>query len=120
MIEHGWNGDEHDVEGRFKERIGLALSLFARVQNLDFRIGGFKSIPTNYTKVPDFIIFRPPSPMPPNGPLLVAGEIKTPWVNEHELSPPVSDAQRGSEQGLRRYLGKQTLAISSWLGRRAY
>lgn len=81
MSEHNHCGDEHSVQARIYSRVGNSLSLVAQYQGLDVSFGDFKCVPTAYTKIPDFIFWRPSSSV-----TLVAGEVKAPWIRQHDLA----------------------------------
>ncbi|EPS25453.1 hypothetical protein PDE_00386 [Penicillium oxalicum 114-2] len=95
-------GEERGVQSRFTERISQALTHVAVAQQLDFRFGDAKCVLPTYAKSPDFMIWNPSS-----NTHLVVGELKTPWIREHQLGELVMTAMNGgSEWGLRRNLGQ--------------
>ncbi|KAL1965476.1 hypothetical protein VTN77DRAFT_5732 [Rasamsonia byssochlamydoides] len=71
-------GDEYSVQSRILQRVGHVLGGICKFRGIDVRFGDSKLSNTEMAGIPDICLFDS------NGEMLVAGEIKTPWV--HSLS----------------------------------
>lgn len=109
-------GDEHGVQGRFNQHISQVMTGIFYSQRVCIAMGDFKAGTTTYSKVPDIAVLDwPRSDHQPshNGhtsasdpgerlrTVLLVGELKTPWIEEHQIEKTIDD-----EHKLRKMLGK--------------
>lgn len=73
-------GDETGVQGRFQQNIGQTMSAVFGSQGYDIAFADFKSSGHSYQRTPDIII------MDAQGNIKAVGELKAPWVPEHQLN----------------------------------
>lgn len=73
-------GDEHGLQGRFQQSFGTMLGHIFKFQGIDIIFADFKSLGSPYSGIPDAIMKDKD-----NG-LKVVGELKSPWIKEHQLS----------------------------------
>lgn len=93
-------GDEHGMQGRFDQHVGQVMSGILESGGMDLVFGDFKCSSGDYEKVPDVALFDSA------GLLKAIGELKTWWVQAHNLEAAL---RPGNEQLLRKLLGKWTL-----------
>lgn len=76
-------GDEHGLQGRFQQSVGQIVEAALEAQSIDISLGDFKASGVAYDKVPDVaLIVKNPFVHPR---LKAVGELKTPWVQEHDF-----------------------------------
>ncbi|CEJ60285.1 hypothetical protein PMG11_08865 [Penicillium brasilianum] len=85
-------GDEHGVQGRSQKFHGDVINTIFASQtttqrNIDLRFADFKCVPSTYSGTPDVIL------KDSNHTLKIVGELKTPWIDEHQLEPRLTDEQ---------------------------
>ncbi|RMZ45773.1 hypothetical protein CA14_005202 [Aspergillus flavus] len=90
-------GDEMGVQGRFTERLSQAMTAILAATGSRTRFGDYKATSDICIrgKVPDVVI------MDHNNLLRAGGELKTPWINQHNLESACRD-----DHDLRRLLGQ--------------
>lgn len=83
--EHYRCGDETGVRGRFIQNIGQVMSGVSVAMNVDLVFADYKASrgPAIDGQVPDIVV------MTRDGWLRMLGEIKTPWVGDHNLNTAV-------------------------------
>lgn len=99
--EHVFVSDERGVQGRLEGRAGTALGAVFGAQNQDLKLGAFKgALPPypGYKKVPDCVL------MTSAHIAKVAGEVKVPWIREHDLSELVLEFEAEVEEGRFRHI----------------
>ncbi|PYH97696.1 hypothetical protein BO71DRAFT_372767 [Aspergillus ellipticus CBS 707.79] len=84
-------GDETGVQGRFNEHIGQDMGGVFSSQEIPLRFGDFKSSSKVYKKIPDSVICDAA------GNPMVVGELKVPWVREHNLSALIRNKENFRE-----------------------
>jgi len=107
LDEHVQVGDEPQVQGRFSDRVEQPLSMVAKCEGMGFYFGDSKSFSEGYTKIPDFLIIKSPGTS-----TAVVGELKVPWVEDHELGEKIWSAEQGSEHDLRKCLGRSYKSVA--------
>lgn len=82
--------DETGVQGRFEQPIGQVLGRVFEAEGVDIRFADFKAAGIGYSKTPDTAMVSR------NGPptLKAVGELKTPWVVNHQLSKWYPEEQK--------------------------
>lgn len=83
-------GDEHGVQGRFQKFFGDVLNTIfesqsTTAQNIDLRFADCKCIQSTYSGTPDVIL------KDSNHTLKLVGELKTPWVGEHQIKRRIAN-----------------------------
>jgi hypothetical protein len=83
-------GDEHGVQGRFQKFFGDVLNTIFASQSttqrkIDLSFADFKCVPSTYSGTPDVIM------KDSNHALKIVGELKTPWVDEHQIELRLTD-----------------------------
>ncbi|KAJ5554741.1 hypothetical protein N7535_007187 [Penicillium sp. DV-2018c] len=102
--------DEHGVQGRFQERVGQVLSHISHNHPLSFAFGDSKCAPSTTSKTPDFIV------MDGAGRSIVVDEIKTLWIEEHQIMRIVHYWEiNGDDDELLNLLG-DTLGLAVFTG----
>ncbi|CAG8247670.1 unnamed protein product [Penicillium salamii] len=86
-------GDEHGVQGRFQKFFGDVLNTIFESQstteeNIDLRFADFKCVQSAYPGTPHVIL------KDSKHALKIVGELKVPWVSEHQIEPRISYAKR--------------------------
>lgn len=87
--------DERGVQGRLEGRAGIALGAIFRAQNCDLKLGAFKgALPPypGYKKAPDFVLMTSAQEAK------VVGEVKVPWIVEHDLLNLITEFESGATQ----------------------
>ncbi|KAJ5817932.1 hypothetical protein N7447_007940 [Penicillium robsamsonii] len=96
--------DERGVQGRLEGRAGIALGAVFGAQNHDIKLGASKgALPPypGYKKAPDFVL------MTSAHEAKVVGEVKVPWIREHNLRKLITEFESGAKQdNLRHVLGQ--------------
>jgi hypothetical protein len=84
--EHFHCGDEVGVQSRFVQNVGQVMSAVSVAMGVNLVFADYKASQGHATgsKVPDIIC------MTQNGGVRILGEIKTPWVNQHDLEMAIT------------------------------
>lgn len=101
--EHVVCGDETGVQGRFESNVGQIVSAVFKAMNQPITFGDYKPSQRARAlgdKVPDVVCFSTI-----DSDLRVVGEVKVPWVKDHDLSLAYEDRERK----MRHVLGKQDI-----------
>ncbi|KAJ5542814.1 hypothetical protein N7535_005238 [Penicillium sp. DV-2018c] len=104
--------DERGVQGRLEGRAGIALGAVLGAQNQDLKLGASKgALPPypGYKKAPDFVL------MTSAHKAKVVGEVKTPWIPEHNILKLVREFESGfMPDNLRHLLGQTAQYMFDW------
>lgn len=87
--------DERGVQGRLEGRAGIALGAVFGAQNHDLKLGASKgALPPypEYKKAPGFVL------MTSTHEAKVVGEVKVPWIREHNLRKLITEFESGAKQ----------------------
>ncbi|KAJ5273886.1 hypothetical protein N7478_009011 [Penicillium angulare] len=90
-------GDETGLQGVFSHSVGFMVGKILKAQSIDLEFADFKCLGNHYANTPDSIL------MTKNVELKVVGELKVPWVYEHEM------CEAYEEESMLRYLLAQPI-----------
>ncbi|KAJ5185316.1 hypothetical protein N7472_010156 [Penicillium cf. griseofulvum] len=106
-------GDEKGLQGRFNQNVCHVMSAVFGSQGLNLRFGDFKSTNSTGRRIPDVVMMNQVHEVK------VAGELKTQWVDQHNLNDdPLQNYD--TEELFRKQIGqlhvflKQELVAGHW------
>lgn len=78
-------GDETGIQCIFNHSVGFIVGKILKLESIDLQFADFKCLGKRYANTPDSIL------MTKNAQLKIVGELKVPWVVEHDMSAAYED-----------------------------